>query len=105
MHGDATHPDVRRQRPNISLALRFAEIAHGRQGILWDHPLDLGDLGGPADRQDVVGRVVVSIVSATRSPLCRALSLGAPGSVPITMSVPSQWNQMDTTRGVPSFQV
>jgi len=51
------------------------------------------------------GGSLVSIVSATRSPLCRALSLGAPGRVAITMSVPSQWNQMDTTRGVPSVQL
>ena len=105
MHGDATHPDVRRQRPNISLALRFAEIAHGRQGILWDHPPGLGDLGGPTDRQDVVGRVVG--VDRDRDPVTglQSLELGRTREVAITMSVPSQWNQMDTTRGVPSVQL
>ena len=29
-HRDAAHPDVRRQRPDIALALGFAQIAHGR---------------------------------------------------------------------------
>src|SRR5512132_2273252 len=105
MHGGATHPDLRRQRPNRGLAPLPAEIAHGRLRILWDHPWVWVTWAVPRIDRMWWGGSLVSIVIATRSPVLSALSLGAPGRVPITMSVPSQWNQMDTTRGVPSVQL
>src|SRR6266568_8173749 len=48
------------------------------------------------------GGSLVSITTATRSPLRSALSFGAPPNVLITSSDPFQWNHRATTRGVPS---
>jgi hypothetical protein len=103
--GDAGHRDRGGQRSDVSLALLLPEVARGSRGVLPDHALDLGDLRSAADRKDVVRRVVVSMVMATRSSVFNALSLGAPLNVHITSSWPSQWNQSDATRGVPSVHV
>src|SRR5262249_10844475 len=51
------------------------------------------------------GKLSSSMVSATLGFLAIAFSFGALGGVPSTNSRPSQWNQMGTTRGVPSVQM
>ena len=45
-----------------------------------------------------------SIVNAAAGLTASAFSLGARGGLPKTNSSPVQWNQIGTTRGVPSVQ-
>src|SRR5262249_46464572 len=47
----------------------------------------------------------LSIVNATFVPSRSTFILGASGNVPNTISWPFQWNQIGTTRGVPSLQL
>src|SRR6266567_3538671 len=65
-------------------------------------PLTADTCTGPRIDNMRFGGSLVSITTATRSPLRSALSFGAPPNVLITSSDPFQWNHRATTRGVPS---
>jgi hypothetical protein len=105
LYGDAGHRDVVRQRPNVTVGLRAPDVAGGGRRVVFDHTSTWVTAAEPRIERTWLGGALVSIVMATRSPVCNALSLGAPWNVHITRCVPFQWKQRDATRGVPSIQV
>ena len=81
-----------------------AEAADGHCLVLWGKSInDIGPFGA-SSLQHVVGIVSLSMLTATRVPVFRAFSYGTSGGVPNTSWDPVQWNQIGTTRGVPSVQ-
>jgi hypothetical protein len=58
----------------------------------------------PRTSSTLWGQVLSSIVNAAAGLTASAFSLGARGGLPKTNSSPVQWNQIGTTRGVPSVQ-
>src|SRR5260370_41927348 len=68
-------------------------------------PSTVSICAGPRICRTLCGQVLVSIVSATFGFFANAFTFGAAGGGPRTICLPFQWNQIGTTRGVPSNQM
>jgi hypothetical protein len=87
-----------------SLALLLTKVSSRSGSVFWHYPSTVSTLALPRTCSTLWGQVFVSIVNATLEFWRNTFTFGAFNGVPSTISSPFQWNQMGTTRGVPSCQ-
>src|ERR1700716_3671773 len=66
-------------------------------------PATVSTFAVPRIWSTLYGHVLPSVLNAILELRESALTFGAFSGVPSTISLPFQWNQIGTTRGVPSF--
>ena len=99
---DPHHRDAGRQAGDPCRSLLLAEVPARRRRILLDDPIDGAHGGRTGCDEHAVWKLVRVDGGGEHVSGADRLTFRAAANVPKTSSLPSQWNQIGTTRGEPS---